>query len=117
MKIIPKYQRGGGFEQFFTVYQPSVSKPSGRQSGQASEQKSSGTSSKDKGKLTEKDFFTMLKEVNGLPNDMNAIVSNLVATFQMSNLTGINTENLATTYLQSLMQIKVQYTLCLKDTM
>lgn len=107
MKIIPKYQRGGGFEQFFTVYQPSVSKPSGMQSGQASEQKSSKTSSKDKGKLTEKDFFTMLKEVNGLPNDMNAIVSNLISTFQMSNLTGINTENLATTYLQSLMQIKV----------
>ena len=107
MKIIPKYQRGGGFEQFFTVYQPSVSKPSGRQSGQASEEKSSKTSSKDKGKLTEKDFFTMLKEVNGLPNDMNAIVSSLVSTFQMSNLTGINTENLATTYLQSLMQIKV----------
>ena len=49
----------------------------------------------------------MLKEVNGLPNDMNAIVSNLISTFQMSNLTGINTENLATTYLQSLMQIKV----------
>ena len=39
------------------------------------------TSSKDKGKLTEKDFFTMLKEVNGLPNDMNAIVSNLISTF------------------------------------
>ena len=49
----------------------------------------------------------MLKDIDGLPNEMSAIVSNLMSTFQMSSLTGIDSSDLATTYLQNLYQIKI----------
>ena len=105
MRVIPKRQKGGSmFDQFFTIYTPvRVEAPR-----QTTQQKSSGTSqSSEKGRLTEKDFFDMLKDIDGLPNEMNAIVSNLMSTFQMSNLTGIDSGDLATMYLQNLFQIKV----------
>ena len=105
MRVIPKRQKGGSmFDQFFTTYTPvQVEAPR-----QTTQQKSSGTSqSSEKGRLTEKDFFDMLKDIDGLPNEMNAIVSNLMSTFQMSNLTGIDSGDLATMYLQNLFQIKV----------
>ena len=103
MKIIPKFQRGGGFEQYFNTYQYI---PTPRPQTQESK-KSSGSLFNSKGKLTEKDFFDMLKDIDGLPNEMSAIVSNLMSTFQMSSLTGIDSSDLATTYLQNLYQIKI----------
>lgn len=103
MKIIPKFQRGGGFEQYFNTYQYI---PTPRPQTQESK-KSSGSLFNNKGKLTEKDFFDMLKDIDGLPNEMSAIVSNLMSTFQMSSLTGIDSSDLATTYLQNLYQIKI----------
>ena len=103
MKIIPKFQKGGGFEQYFNTYQYI---PTPRPQTQESK-KSSGSLFNNKGKLTEKDFFDMLKDIDGLPNEMSAIVSNLMSTFQMSSLTGIDSSDLATTYLQNLYQIKI----------
>ena len=106
MKVIPKRQKGGSmFDQFFTTYAPiQIEAPS--QTTQ--QQRSSGASQpSEKGKLTEKDFFEMLKDIDGLPNEMSAIVNNLVNTFQLSALTGIDSGDLATTYLQNLYQITV----------
>ena len=104
MKVIPKHQKGGGFESFFTLYTPVQS--------QIPEQVSSKSNSntktkKEKGELTEKDFFDMLKDIDGLPNEMNAIVGNLMNTFRLSALTGIDPGDLATTYLSNLYQVKV----------
>lgn len=111
MKIIPKKQKGGSFDSFFTTYIPLSMQKSRTHTYRESQQKtskSSESSSDDtKGKLTERDFFDMLKGINGLPNEMSSIVGNLVSTFQMSNLTGIDPGNLATQYLQNLYQIKV----------
>ena len=105
MKIIPKYQRGGGFESFFTTYIPVQIQAPNQTSSQ---QRSSGNSqSSEKGKLTEKDFFDMLKDIDGLPNEMNAIVGNLMNTFRLSALTGVDPGDLATTYLSNLYQVKV----------
>lgn len=105
MKITPKYQKGGSFDAFFTTYTPVKTEVP----RQTSQRRSSGASSSDseKGKLTEKDFFDMMKDIDGLPNEMNNIVTNLMNTFQLSNLTGVDPGNLATTYLQNLYQIKI----------
>nr|DAT77899.1 MAG TPA: hypothetical protein [Caudoviricetes sp.] len=43
-----------------------------------------------------------MKDIDGLPNEMSNIVTNLVNTFQLSNLTGVDPGDLATTYLQNL---------------
>lgn len=105
MKIIPKYQRGGGFESFFTTYTPIQIQTPNQTSSQ---QRSSGASqSSNNGELTEKDFFSMLKDIKGLPIDMQGIVSSLINTFQMKNLTGIDTGDLATMYLKNLYQIRL----------
>lgn len=110
MKIIPKKQKGGSFDSFFTTYVPLSMQKSRTHTYRESEQrtsKSSESSDDSKGKLTERDFFDMLKGINGLPNEMSSIVGNLISTFQMSNLTGLDPGNLATQYLQNLYQIKV----------
>lgn len=105
MRVTPKYQKGGNLDAFFTTYVPvQIQAPSQT----SSQQRSSGNSqSNEKGKLTEKDFFDMLKDIDGLPNEMNAIVGNLMNTFRLSALTGVDPGDLATTYLSNLYQVKV----------
>ena len=104
MKIIPKFQSGRQFDSFFTIYKP-VGDPQQQRTTVGSSRGSSSISGK--GELTEKDFFDMIKDIDGLPNEMKSITSGLLATFQMNNLTGISSADLATQYLQSLYQIKV----------
>ena len=79
MKIIPKFQRGGGFEALFTTYVP-VQSPQQTRSVQTSQSERSSRQDSDdnKGKFTEKDFFSMLKDIDGLPNEMQSIASNLL---------------------------------------
>lgn len=106
MKIIPKHERGGTFDSFYTQWTPTETQQT--RSSQKSEKTSKSTeSSQDKGKLTEKDLFDMLKTIKGLPNDMEIIVNNLLNTFQISSLTGVNTQNLSTMFLRSMYQIEV----------
>ena len=107
MKIIPKFQGGGGFESLFTTYVP-VQAPQQTRSVQTSqsERSSRQDSDDDKGKLTEKDFFSMLKDIDGLPNEMQSIVSNLIDTLSINKLTGIELQDLSTIYLQNLSRIR-----------
>lgn len=105
MKVTPKHQKGGNLDAFFTTYVPVQIQAPNQTSSQ---QRSSGNSqSSEKGKLTEKDFFDMLKDIDGLPNEMSAIVGNLMNTFRLSALTGVDPGDLATTYLSNLYQVKV----------
>ena len=107
MKIIPKFQAGGGFESLFTIYSPPrASQQAYAAQASQSQKPASKESSDEKGELTEKDFFNMLKEIDGLPNEMQSIVKNLVDTFKINKLTGIELSDLATTYLQSLYKIR-----------
>ena len=107
MKIIPKFQGGGGFESLFTTYVP-VQAPQQTRSAQTSqsERSSRQNSDDDKGKLTEKDFFSMLKDIDGLPNEMQSIVSDLLDTLSINKLTGIELQDLSTIYLQNLSKIR-----------
>lgn len=104
MKIIPKFQGGGGFDSLFTVYNPATQRSRQQQASHV-EKSTKSESSEDKGKLTEKDLFTMLKDIKGLPNEMKSIVSNLIDTLSISKMTGVGLEDLSTTYLQSLYKI------------
>lgn len=106
MKVIPKHQKGGSFDAFFTTYVP-VQTEAPKQTSGSRESSRTSQSSTEKGKLTEKDFFEMMKDIDGLPNEMSNIVTNLMNTFQLSNLTGVDPGDLATTYLQNLYQIKI----------
>lgn len=114
MKIVPKFQKGG-YTSYFTMYQPVKvpeleTKTTSSESTTTTKKKSSKSDDDEddtKGKLTEKDFFNMIKDINGLPNEMTEIVQNLTRTFQLQNLTGLNTQDLATTYLKNLLQIKI----------
>lgn len=101
MKAIPKLQQGGRYDQYFTSYTPIQS------SGEASPQRTSSPDTSEKGELTQKDFFDMLKDINGLPNEMSRIVNNLLNTFKLSSLTGVSTDDLASSYLKNLYEIKI----------
>lgn len=109
MNVIPKFQQGGGFDAFFTEYRP-IQTEAPRRSQQReprSQGSSKGSDDSEKGKLTEKDLFNMIKDIDGLPNEMRTLVNNLMNTFQMSSLTGTDVNNLATTYLSNLYQLKI----------
>ena len=108
MKIIPKFQKGGGFESLFTTYVP-VQAPQQTRSVQTSQSERSSrqdSDDDDKGKLTEKDFYAMLKNIDGLPNEMQSIVSHLIDTLSINKIAGIELSDLSTTYLQSLYRIR-----------
>lgn len=96
MKIIPKFQRGGGLESLFTVYTP----PQRKQA--TSQQPTKSKKDDSEGKLTERDFFTMMKDIDGLPNEMLALVINTKNTFG-----AVGSENLATQYLDNLYKLRL----------
>lgn len=108
MKIIPKFQQGGGFNSFFTTYIPVQVQEQAQQKvvpTSTVSSKSQGESTKDK--LTEKDLFDMLSDINGLPNDMDKIANGLLNMLQIENLTGVSTSDLYTKYIQNLVAVKI----------
>ena len=118
MNIIPKLQEGGNVSSLFTTYRPvqtpQVQAPqSVKLSNSDKESLSIKSSSKNKdkedtkGKLTEKDLFNMIKDVDGLPNEMKSIITNLKRTLATESLVGRDTGELANTYLSSLYKLKV----------
>ena len=118
MNIIPKLQEGGNVTSLFTTYRPvqtpQVQAPqSVKLSNSDKESISIKSSSKDedkedtKGKLTEKDLFDMIKDVDGLPNEMKSIITNLKRALATESLVGVDTGELANTYLSILYKLKV----------
>ena len=118
MNIVPKLYGGGDISSLFTTYRPvqtpQVQAPqSVKLSNSDKESLSIKSSSKDedkedtKGKLTEKDLFNMIKDVDGLPNEMKSIITNLKRTLATESLVGRDTGELANTYLSSLYKLKV----------
>ena len=108
MKLIKTYGSGGNAN--YVEYIPTTS-PQDTEFGIAAEERDSGSSS---GKLTEKQFFTMLNQLKGLPNEVQNITSNIQALLQrknlfeqlgMSDLSGAN--DLASMYVSILGQIRI----------
>lgn len=105
MKITPKFQQGGTspYIQFFSVYQPIDRQ---KKAASSSEGKSKKDSDDSKSKLTEKDFYTMLKDLDGLPNEMEAIAKELSTMMRYESLTGIDSSTLSSQYISNLYQVK-----------
>lgn len=96
--MIFKFQQGGELIPPLVSYTP-VTVSGGPQAASA------GTSETKSQDLTDKDMLTMLKDLNGLPNDMQAIQQAL-QNFYIDKSTGFNTSNIATKYLQILTSMK-----------
>ena len=79
MKIIPKYNSGGSF---YSVYTATPTTKQVQEKQQVTEQKEP-KESEDKGKLTEKDLFSMIKDLDGIKIDMNKFAT------KMSNMLSI----------------------------
>lgn len=107
MKVIPKLQSGGGFKSFFTIYKPTQVESPRQVSTQSGRSEPKEKDDSEKGRLTEKDLFTMLKDLDGLPNEMQQLAGNLTTTLKNARALGISDLNdLATTYITSLYQLK-----------
>ena len=100
MKIIPILQQGGLFATYNPLQQNS---PSSKTSGQTVVQKSKDDD--DNKGLKDKDLLNLLKDIDGLPNDMAALTQNLYEMYVTAVNTG-DTSNLASVYLRNLMQLK-----------
>lgn len=100
--MIHKYQQGG--PSIFVQYNPftAARATSSSVNGESSSNKSS--SDEDKGKLTEKDLFTMIKELDGLPADMGGVINNISRLLDLSKFT--DSKDLSTIYLKALQQIR-----------
>ena len=103
MKIIPILQQGGLIATYNTLQQNS---PSSKTSGQTVVQKSKDDDD-DRG-LKDKDLLKLLKDIDGLPNDMAALTQNLYEMYVTAVNTG-DTSNLASVYLRNLMQLKLMF--------
>lgn len=105
MKAVPKFQEGG-FMSLFTQYTPIQSQTPSRSA--RSSYSDERPEKEDKGKLTEKDLFDLVSKVDGLPNDMKALVTNLSNMFKTQQLYGrSDISDLANVYLSNLYQIKM----------
>lgn len=108
MKLIPKRQNGGSFLSLFADYIPLNNNPQSTQSSQQTKGKSRREDDNEKGKLTEKDLFTLLKDVDGLPNEMRALVSDIQRMYSQQSLyeNDIDTSGLANLYAQNIYKLK-----------
>lgn len=108
MNAIPRLQQGGGFESLFTIYKPTQTESPRRTTSQSrrSEPKEEKSNS-DKGELTEKDLFDMLEKLDGLPNEMQFMVNNMITTLNNAKALGAgDVQDLATMYLKNLYSLK-----------
>lgn len=121
MKIIPKFAGGGSTGSFFTVYQatqtPQIQAPTSTRTTNdtkdsvtvkdSSKDESSSKKESSDGKLTEKELFSMIKDVDAMPNEMRQIIASLKRTMQTSSLLGYDSNYIANTYLNALYKIKI----------
>lgn len=104
--MILKLEPGGTAP--FVQYQPLVINTARASGEESSKRDSSSSSSKNDGKITQKDLLTMLKDIDGLPSDMEELYGNMINFMRMGEAYGreIDTSMLATQFIQSLRDIK-----------
>ena len=103
--MIFKFQQGGSTIPPLVSYQP-IMITNGGASGTASTAGSS-KSSEESSDLTDKDLLKMLKDLDGLPNDMQALTKVLQDFYIDQQYSPFpNTANIASRYLQALLMMK-----------
>lgn len=96
MKVIPKFDNGG-----YVIYQPMVQPL--KIEPPTNDKSQSQTNSSKSNTLEYKDLLDLLKTVDGLPNDMDAIAKNAI---NLLNSSSLNTSDLSTNYISNILSIK-----------
>ena len=109
MKVIPRMQSGGGMPPL-TYYTP-ITSPNSQVSSENTE-KTSTTKSGDttKGEITNKDYLESLKQIDGLPSDMNELMTSVGKFYKTRNLFQdgrIDTTTLSSRYISTMNKIKI----------
>lgn len=99
--MILKFQQGGASLPPLTSYEPVTVTGGGTSAGTTT----ASTKSADSSDLTDKDILKMLEKLDGLPNDMQLIESEL-QNFYINQQYGINTSSIESRYLSILRQMK-----------
>ena len=123
MKLIPKFQKGQSvYTVFDTIGVPEI--PKRAKSTSQSRSRSSGDSDEDtKGKITIKDLFMMIKDIDGLKNEKDFLFDQVDNFLMMENLMGSTPRDLSLRYSRLLRQVKdvidnkKQYDAALKTAM
>lgn len=106
MKLIPKKQQGGYLNAFadYPIVQSPQSAP---QQGQTKASSKKETS-EEKGKISEKDLFSLMKDIDGLPNEMQQLVYKAQMMYQDASLFGgdLDIQGLSSQYSQLIYEIK-----------
>lgn len=106
MKISFK-QQGGAMPPYLS-YQPFT--PTAGMVGGSGQQQTTQTSSSSKkdddNNLKDKDLMTMLKDIDGLPNDMAIVVSNIQSMYELQKYAPYTGQNMVSMYLSALLKSK-----------
>lgn len=111
MKVIPKFDSGGGMPplSYFTpvtVPNQGAYNVTTQQDTQSDNSTNKNSSS---GQITDKDLLELANSLDGLPSDMNILINNLYRFYQLDSLLGqenINSSQLSGKYLQTLGKLK-----------
>lgn len=107
MKLIPKKQNGQ-FLKYFAEYIPVEGPDSIFQKSGSSSTSSKTSESSEKGKLSEKDYYEMLKGIDGLPNEMMDIFKKTQGMFLFpGDSSGLSASRLANLYTSTLAEMKL----------
>ena len=104
---IGKYQSGGGLPPFVSYTPVTVNNARqsiGEEYGTSGVKNSSSDDTK--GEITNKDLLSMLKDIDGLPSDMEALYKRLNVFYRDQELGLVDTKSLSTQYLRAIQQIK-----------
>lgn len=106
MKTIPKFQQGGSYSQFFTVFKPFIPPETGRRASRRSSSSSEKEES-EKGKLLEKDFYQLLKDSRKdlLPSDARMLFNGINRTLQMAQDGVADISDISTLYMSVLQKL------------
>lgn len=105
--MISKFQQGGGFESLFTIYKPIQTETPRRATASSRRSEPKDDKEDTKGKLTEKDLFDMLEKLDGLPNEMQIMLGNMMTTLNNAKALGVtDIQDLANVYLRNLYSLK-----------
>lgn len=110
MKVIPRMQSGGGMPPL-TYYTP-ITSPNSQVSSEDIEKASTTTKSGDttKGEITNKDYLESLNQIDGLPSDMNELMTSVGKFYKIRNLFQdgrIDTTTLSSRYISTMNKIKI----------
>lgn len=105
--MVNLYQQGGNFSSLFVSYKPTQYQSS-RPQKVVQKESEPKEDKKDDGKITEKDFLVLLKDINGLPSDMQNTIRQASKLFNNAKLLGeeVDASDLSNAYFKVLLSLK-----------